>query len=661
MQKTQQLPLFKIKAENVPEIYRKFMVQLKQAYKSLKEENAPTFESFKEIDIIDGEMSRFSNELHHLIAVQSIDKSLLEAYESMIPELTTFHSEMGQDPELYKTFKGLLDTDLSLIERLVIERSMLSFQHSGIELPEEGQKRLVEISERLSILSNDFSNNVTDSTDETNIDLIDDSRLEGINEIDRERFATQAEDIEGVAFRIKSNIPDVMAVLSYSLEQKLREEIYRNYNSIASIGDKDNSEIMIEILELREEESKLLSYKNYAEYSLSTKMAETPEQVIDFLEDLADKAKSQHKDEVAELKDYAYSKGYIENTEERLLPWDASIVSRLFREEKFSVNENEVRKYFPMSKVQEGLFWLIDSLFGYQLTPVDFEYEKYEEALQLFQIKKDGQLIAYIYGDFYARSGKRGGAWMSDYTSREDGIVPVAFVTCNFSAPNGDKEGLLSFDDVVTVFHEFGHALHHTLTTVKVSDASGISGVPWDAVELPSTFMEFFCSRPQVMAKISSHFETGEAMPKSMMDGIIASEQDGAASMIMRQMELSLADMIVHTTNRKDIAQVSFEFRERNEMTQPIEGVKLFNDFSHVFAGGYAAGYYSYKWADILASDIFETFEENGVVCRETGDRYLKLILSQGSSKCILEMFRDFKGAEPRPEPFLKYTGIKVK
>jgi len=661
MQKKQQLPLFQMKAADVPEIYRNFMAQLKQAYKSLKEEKAPTFQSFKGIDIIDGEMDRFSNELHHLIGVQSTDKSLLEAYESMIPELTAFHSEIGQDPELYKTFKGLLETDLSSVERLVIERSMLSFQHSGIELPEEGQKRLVEISERLLILSNTFSKNVTESTDETNIDLIDDSRLEGINEIDKERFSAQAEDIEGIAFRIKSNHPDLMAVLSYSLEQRLREEVYRNYNSIGSVGDKDNSEIIVETLELREEKSKLLGYKNYAEYSLSTKMAETPVQVIDFLEDLAGKAKPQHKDEVAELKDYACSKGYIANTEERLLPWDAGIVERLFREEKFSVNENEVRKYFPMSKVQEGLFWLIESLFGYELTPVDFEYQKYEKSLQLFQIKKEGQLIAYIYGDFYARSGKDGGAWMDDYTSREDDLVPVAFVTCNFSAPSGDKEGLLSFDDVVTVFHEFGHALHHTLTTVKVSGADGISGVPWDAVELPSTFMEFFCSRPQVMTKISSHFETGEAMPKAMMEGIIASEQYGAASMIMRQMELSLADMIVHTNNRKDIDQVSFEFRERNEMTQPIEGVKFFNHFGHIFVGGYAAGYYSYKWADILASDIFETFEENGVVCRETGESYLKLILSQGSSKGILEMFRDFKGAEPRPEPFLKYTGIEVK
>ena len=657
---SKQFPDFKIIPSDVPSIYRGLMQKLKKAYEELKLIESPVFSSFESIEEISQEIELFSSEISHLMHVNSVDKTLSDIYESMIPELTKFYSEIGQDEDIYQVFFKISKTNLSDIEKRVIDREILGFKHSGIGLEKEKQNRLIEISQRTSLLSTRFSNNITESVDETNIDLKDDSRLKGINEIDINRFKEQAKDIEAVEYRISTTVSDIYAVLDYAEDSELRKEAYMNINTVASTGKKDNTGIMKEILELRQEKSLILGYSNYAEYSLSTKMAETPEQVINFLEDLTQKASNQEKEESLSFRKYSFDNGYTNSIEDYPKPWNASIINRLKEEEEFNIDNNEIKKYFPMKKVQSGLFWVIKSLFGYQLSPVDFEYEKYNDQLELFKIEKDNKLIAYIYGDFYSRAGKDGGAWMSDYRARDEGVVPVAFVTCNFPSPSSEQDALLSFDEVETIFHEFGHALHHTLTTVDVIGAEGLSGVPWDAIELPSTLMEFFCSNPEVLSKISGHFETGEIMPSEMVDSLIKHKNYNAASNIIRQMEFSLADMIAHTKNITDIESVAEEFKKRNDLKPKTEGTFFYNRFSHIFSGGYAAGYYSYKWADILASDIFQTFEDNGVICKETGERYLKTILTQGSSSEIMDMFREFKGADPSPVAFLKYSGIKV-
>lgn len=665
MTKSNQFPTFEIDPAQIPSIYREHMAKIDAAYENLLLVENPTYASMDEISKLDNDFELYVNQVSHLISVQSTNDAIRNAHESMLEELTAHSAKWSQNPKLYEVAKKISASGLTKIQSRILDRLLLSFKNNGIDLSEEEQKRFVEINTQLSKLSMTFAANVQKSADATNIDLVDDTRLVGILPDDIERFKQQAEGLDGVEYRIMTNQPDFIAVGSYAEDVELRKEIFMNYQRKGSVevgdGEFDNTPLMQEILELRQEKAKMLGYNNYSELSLSNKMAESPEQVIAFLEDISEKATDQYQEELTELKKFAVEKGYLKSVEDSLEPWDTMIVGRLFREENFNVKEDEVRQYFPIKKAQDGLFWLINELWGYKLSEVDFEFDKYHEDLKLFKIEKDGVTAAYIYADLYARPGKRGGAWMSDHCYRTEDTVPVAFVTCNFTPPVEGKSATLTFSDVVTLFHEFGHALHHTLTTVEDTDAAGISGVPWDAVELPSTFMEFFCMKPEMLKRLSSHVETGEVLPDEMIESIIASEQDGAAMFLMRQMELSLADIITHTHGKTNIYEVALEIKEKYGIPLPVEGTYFYNQFGHIFAGGYAAGYYSYKWADILASDIFATFDENGVFCKESGQRYLELILSQGSSREILDMFRDFKGAEPNPESFLKYAGIKAK
>lgn len=663
MDQIKQFPDFKIIPSEIPQTYRNYMSKIDEAYiKMLKIEN-PDWNSTDIVKNIETAFGQYVGQVYHLISVKSVDQSYREAHESMIQELSDFDAKWSQSKELFDFYKKIGKTELNDIQARIIKRTLLSFKNSGIDLSPEDQEKYNKISSSLSKLSLKYSGNLQQSSDEINIDLKDDSRLGGFLDDTIERFKSQAEDLEGVEYRILTNSSDYMDVLSYATDESLRKEVYFNNLGIASSslqgGKYDNEPLMKEILKLRQEMAELLGYNNYSEYSLSTKMAESPLQVINFLEDISEKAINQYKQESKELKDFAFDKKVTTNADE-LMPWNAGLASRLQREEKFNIEEDKVRAYFPISKVQEGLFWLIDEIFGYSVSEVDFEYDKYHDDLRLFQIKKDNDVKAYIYADLYARKGKDEGAWMDNYCDRSEQNVPVAFVVCNFTAPLKNKEATLTFDDVVTLFHEFGHALHHTLTTVEVEGAEGLHGVPWDAVELPSTFMEFFCYKPEMLDKISSHIKTKEKLPKDMIDSIIKSEQSNAAMGVMRQMELSFVDIQTHTNKEIDIASVAKDFRAKYEMPEMLEFTHFYNQFGHIFAGGYAAGYYSYKWADILASDIFETFDENGVFCKETGQRYLNTILSQGSSREILDMFRDFKGKEPNPEAFLRYAGIKV-
>lgn len=653
---TQQLPKFQIKAEDVAPTYRDLMTRIRAGYAAIKAETTWTYDSFDAVDKVNEEFGRFSSELSHMISVLDLDNSLRDAHDEMIPELTEFGSEIGQDIELYKILKALSEQDVTATQKRYLDKEMIDFKHMGIDLPEEQQVRLVEISQKLSQLSSTFSQNVVEDALSRTIDLEDDSRLLGMPDAHKARFAAQAEGVEGVAYRIKTNMPDYVAVISYAEDRELRKQSFMDNNTIASKGKHDNTAIIKEILELRQEKAGLLDYDNFAEYSLSKKMAESPEQVIDFLQDLTEKAMPQYKVELQELIDFAIEKG-ISKAGEELEPWDAAFAGELLQNEKHNISMEEIRKHFVTSNVQSTLFKLINDLFGYQLEAVT-DFETYHEDVELFKVMKGDELIAYIYSDLYARDGKRGGAWMSDYTDRSESLVPVAFVTCNFTPVLEGEAGLLSLDEVKTLFHEFGHALHHTLTTVTVKGLEGISGVPWDAVELPSTFMEFFCEKEEILTQMDMHVETGEHISKEQLASLFAAERDGAAMGLVRQMEFSLIDMQIHKEKGLDPYDAIDQFRIDNGLLPRIPETRFFNKFGHIFAGGYAAGYYSYKWADILASDIFASFDAAGVVSPELGKKYLETILSQGGSKEFMDMFREFKGAEPDPKPFLKYTGI---
>lgn len=658
-----QFPTFQIDLSTAKDVMIDYLLRLEAIQKELNKIESPKFSDLDELNHVENEFSLYTSEFFHLMSVADTDKSMNAVYEEMIPEYSVITSRMGQDKDSMAFYKRLLDSELNDEQRRVVDTALRSFRRSGIDLEPEKQVRFNEINQRLSELSNDFSNNVVLSRDAMKLTLTDDSRLGGIPENDKLRFAKQAEEVEGVEYVIGTNQPDYLAVMQYAEDEELRKTMYFNYfgsaSSFTNDGEFNNDEIVKETIALRQEKAEILGFKNYAEYSLEVKMADTPKQVIDFLEDLNNKAKPQAKEEREELKAFAVKKGFIQEGED-LPAWTAALASRIHSEELFNVESEKIREYFPMAKAQEGLFWVIEQLFGYKMRVVTGGFDKYIEDLQLFEISKDDEVVAFIYGDFFARDGKRGGAWMSDYCDRYGDQKPVAFVTCNFSKPAEGAESLLSFDEVTTLFHEFGHALHHTLTTVETAEVAGISGVPWDAVELPSTFMEFFCSKPVVLEKISGHYKTGETLPQEMVEAMLKAEHHGAGSFVVRQMELSLVDMRVHLAGDTRPEELANEFRLEAGLKAYPEGSVSYNQFGHIFAGGYAAGYYSYKWADILASDIFETFEENGVICRETGQRYLEKILSQGGSREISDMFRDFKGRDPKPDAFLKYAGIKI-
>jgi oligopeptidase A len=651
-------PTFNINPKTVSSTVLEFIKQIEAAQDKEKNSNPYSWDTFKETNLISDEMGRYLGEMHHLMSVQS-DPELDSAYESIIPMLSEFSAKQGQDMELFNIYQEIQKTDLDPVQQRIMQKAIDGFSRSGLTLEEKEQNEFNEISQRLSELSNQFSLNVKNSTDAWSKHVLNEDKLEGVSDIDKSRFASQAKEKDLSGYLITLQFPDYFAIIADAIDSDLRKEMYFAYNTVASEfmndGEFNNDETIKEILSLKHRKSRLLGFKNYAEYSLATKMADTPEQVVSFLNDLSSKSKSQSKEERVELAEYAKNSHSVND----LNHWDTPYFAKKHKEEINDIDFSKIKEYFPVSQVKSGLFWFIEEMFGFQLEVVDVPFS-YNKDLELYKINKDGEGFAYIYADLYSRPGKRGGAWMNDYAHRMEDSLPIAFVVCNFPTAEDGAESLLEFGNVTTLFHEFGHALHHTLTTVKHSDAAGISGVPWDAVELPSTFMEFFCSNPKVLSKISSHYETGECLPDELVTKLKSSEQYMSATGLLRQMEMSIADMVIHMEDDKDIHDVSKDLKEEFGLKASPSNVRPFNTFQHIFAGGYSAGYYSYKWADILSSDIYEEFEENGVINKELAKKYLDELLSQGGSKDMGELFRAFKGRDPKPDAFLKYQGIKV-
>jgi oligopeptidase A len=604
----------------------------------------------------------------HLNAVAQ-NETLRNAYNSCLPLLSEYGTEVGQNTALCAAYQALRDSDqwttLSEAQQKDIDNTLRDFRLSGVDLPEEKKTQYMENSKRLSELTSKFSDNALDATQAWSKHITDENELDGLPESAKAGAAdrAKAEDKEG--WLLTLDAPVFIAVMSHCKNAELRKEIYTAWTTKASdqgpqAGQFDNAKIIDEILALRHQQAQLLGFANYAEKSLATKMARDVSEVVQFLEDLARRAKPQAEQELAELKAFAAEQGVGD-----LNPWDIGFWSERLREARYDISEEELRPWFPADTVINGMFSVVGKLFGIQFKQRK-DVDTWHEDVRFYElVDDDGGVRAAFYLDMYARTGKRGGAWMDDARIRRrqpDGSVqtPVAYLTCNFAPPAGGKPGLLTHDEVVTLFHEFGHGLHHMLTEQDVSGISGINGVAWDAVELPSQFLENWCWTEEGIALISGHYQTGEPLPKEKLEKMLAAKKFQGAMQMVRQIEFSLFDMRIHAEYQPglNIYQILDEVREQVAVIRPPSFNRFPNSFGHIFAGGYAAGYYSYKWAEVLSADAYSRFEEEGEFNEETGRAFRTEILAKGGSREPMELFKAFRGREPSVEPLLRHCGI---
>ena len=604
----------------------------------------------------------------HLNAVAQ-NEALRNAYNSCLPLLSEYGTEVGQNAQLCAAYQTLRDSDewssLSEAQQKDIDNTLRDFRLSGVDLPDDKKAQYMANSKRLSELTSQFSDNTLDATQAWTKLVTDEAELEGLPDSAKAGAADRAKAADKEGWLLTLDAPVFIAVMSHCKNAELRKEMYVAWTTKASdqgphAGQFDNAAIMDEILKLRHEQAQLLGFANFGEESLATKMARDVNEVIRFLEDLARRAKPQAERELAELRAFAADQGA-----DQLEPWDIGFWSERLREARYSISEEELRPWFPADTVISGMFAVVGKLFGIQFRQRD-DVDTWHEDVRFYElVDDDGSVRAAFYLDMYARTGKRGGAWMDDARIRRrraDGSLqtPVAYLTCNFAPPAGGKPGLLTHDEVVTLFHEFGHGLHHMLTEQDVSGISGINGVAWDAVELPSQFLENWCWTEEGIALISGHYETGEPLPKEKLEKMLAAKNFQGAMQMVRQLEFSLFDMRIHAEYQQgmDIYQVLKEVREQVAVIQPPAFNRFPNSFGHIFAGGYAAGYYSYKWAEVLSADAYSRFEEEGEFNEDTGRAFRSEILAKGGSREPMELFKAFRGREPSVEPLLRHCGI---
>ena len=612
-------------------------------------------------------LSRAWGAVSHLMSVCD-EPNLRKAYNEALPIVTQFWIGLSQS-NLSQKYKAIKESEsfksLSAVRQRIINEELIDFKLAGAFLPDEQKAELKTVKESLAQESQKFSENLLDATNAYSLLVEDEKELAGIPADDIASFKETAEANNQKGFRITLQVPHYLAVLQYAQNRKLRETLYHAYVTRASEFDFDgkfnNNDVMRRIVALREKEAKILGYHNYGEVSLATKMAESPEQVIAFLRDLAHKSLPQAKTDMAEVKTFAKEKLGIDDPQS----WDLPFASEKLREARYAYSDQEVKQYFTLPAVFKGLFGLVQTLFNIRI--VKDTAPMWHPDVQFFRIENDkGEKIAQFYMDLYARPNKRGGAWMDNDRTRNRlyGALqtPVAYLVCNFAKPVGDKPALLTHDDVLTLFHEFGHGLHHMLSRIEEPAASGINGVEWDAVECPSQFMENFAWDWSVLENLTSHVKTGEKLPRALYDKMLAAKNFQSAMAMVRQLEFGLFDMLLHTSfdsSKDDILTLLNEVRKEVAVTVQPDYNRFANSFSHIFAGGYAAGYYSYKWAEVLSSDAFSLFEETGVLNPETGKKWLNEVLAVGSSRPAMDSFIAFRGRAPRIDALLRHSGIK--
>ncbi len=670
-------PFESIKPEHVVGAIDQLITRNKEALETLLSENGtPTWDNlFAKLEANEDELGKAWSPVSHLNGVLN-SQELREAYNQALMKLTQYGTELGQHQGLYQAYQQLVESEsfqsLSQAHQKAVQNSLRDFTLSGIGLPQEQQTQFAETRKRLSELSSQFSNNVLDATHAWHKHFTDESALAGLPDsaLALAKQAAQNKQLEG--FVVTLDIPSYLAVMTYAQDRSLRDEMYRAYCTRASeFGTKadgssadewDNSDLILETLKLRQQQAELLGFANYAELSLAKKMAKTPAQVEEFLLDLADRSRAMAEQELSELKAFAAKDGITDYQ-----PWDASFYSEQLKQEQHSISQESLRPYFPADKVVNGLFTVANKLFGLDIAE-DNDITTWHNDAKYYTVSREGQQIAGFYLDLYAREHKRGGAWMDECRVRrrtQSGMqLPVAYLTCNFNPPSAELPSLLTHDEVTTLFHEFGHGLHHMLTEIDVAAVSGINGVEWDAVELPSQFLENWCWHPEVIALLSGHFETNEPLPKDLLDKMLAAKNFQSGMQMLRQIEFALFDLRLHwqypTLDPVSVSGVLNTVRERVAVITPPDFNRFENGFSHIFAGGYAAGYYSYKWAEVLSSDAFSVFEENGIFDADSGKRFLTEILQKGGSKDANELFVAFRGREPNTDALLRHSGIRV-
>lgn len=616
------------------------------------------------IDTLENNMGESWGILSHLNAVMN-NAETRELYQTLLPALSEYYTALGQHVPLYQTYQHVHDASLfdtlPPAQQSAIKLALRDFKLSGVALEGENKKRYAEISARLSQLASDFSNHVLDATQAFSKPLTE-AQLKGLPQSSVEllkQYGQQRELEQPVA---TLDIPSYLAIMTYADDRELREELYKEYVTRASEQSAhpsfDNTPVMEEILSLRQEMAKLLGFDNYAEYSLASKMAPDVETVNQFLVELAEHARIPALKEIAELKDIAKQDGI-----EELKPWDSTYYSEKLKQQQFNLSQESLKPYFPAPKVIQGLFNVVNRLYG--ITVVEREAPLWHADAHYYELEDQGVVIGGFYFDLYARSGKRGGAWMSGFRSRmqtENGLQkPICYMVGNFTPPVGDQPALLTHDEVNTLFHEFGHGLHHMLTEVDNISVAGTHGVAWDAVELPSQFMEFWTWDKDSLDSLSEHIETKETLPEELLKALLDARFFQSGMQTLRQIEFALFDLNIHkitpALNATQIQATLDDIRQKFAVLPTVSYNRFQNSFSHIFAGGYAAGYYSYKWAEVLASDAFDRFENEGIFNTQTGTEFRKAILAVGGKDTALDAFINFRGREPKIDALLRHQG----
>ena len=614
------------------------------------------------LDVSVEKLSRAWGAVNHLHSVAD-SPELRAAFTEALPRVTAFYTRMGADERLYAKYKTITPAALNAEQKRAHTLAVRNFVLSGAELIGAAKERFAEIQERMADVSQKFSENVLDATDQWSL-LVTAEELAGVPADILEMTQANAEKAGLQGYQLSLKMPCYLPIMQFAHSSALREKLYRAYVTRASDNKQDNTTCVQEILALRHEEAQLLGYANYAEVSLASKMAQSPAEVMTFLSDLAKRAKPYAEKDVAELREFAAKQLNLEDPQ----AWDWTYIGEKLKEARYAFSEQEVKMYFTAPKVLAGLFKIVETLFEVSIrkdsAPV------WHEGVEFFSIERAGALVGQFYLDPGARSGKRGGAWMDDVRARwlrpdnQQLQTPVAHLVCNFAEGAGGKPPLLTHDDVITLFHECGHGLHHMLTQINERDVSGISGVEWDAVELPSQFMENFCWEWSVLRHMTAHVDTSEPLPRELFDKMLAAKNFQSGLQTLRQIEFSLFDMRLHCEGEKaqNFMQILQEVRDEVSVLQPPTWSRTPHTFSHIFAGGYAAGYYSYKWAEVLSADAYAAFEEtaaaDGSPNIETGRKYREAILEAGGSRTAMESFKAFRGREPQLDALLRHQGM---
>lgn len=618
---------------------------------------------------MDDRINRAWSPVSHLNAVVNSD-ALRKVYNECLPLLSAYGTDLGQHEGLYQAYRQIADgaeyQQLDAAQRKIIDNALRDFRLSGIELPQKQRDRFKEIMQQLSELSSKYSDNVLDATNAWHKQVRNEALLAGLPESARSlaRQTAAQRNLEGWVFTLE--FPSYHPVMIYAENRELREELYTAYVTRASAfgptgGLYNNDANMERMMALRHEAAKLLGFANYAERSLATKMAQSSDQVMAFLNDLAGRTLEAGRKELQEVRDFATAQGV-----DHMQAWDIPFYSEQLRQQKYSISQEELKPWFPESRVLNGLFAIVKRLYGLQIAPVE-GIDSWHKDVRFFRIHdSSGAVRGEFYLDLYARPHKRGGAWMDECICRRrtaNGIqTPVAYLTCNFSPPIGADPALFTHDEVITMFHEFGHGLHHMLTQIDYAGVSGISGVAWDAVELPSQFMENWCWERDALDLISGHYRSGEKLPDELYQRMHKARNFQSAMQMLRQLEFAMFDFRMHrdydSGRGARVHETLAAVRKEVAVFEPPEFNRFENSFTHIFGGGYAAGYYSYKWAEVLSADAFEAFEETGIFNRATGEKFLHAVLEQGGSREPMELFVEFRGREPRIDALLRHSGL---